>query len=66
MITPPADPVGLCPSCRFVDIVISSRGSVFYRCTLADTDPRFRRYPVLPVVQCAGYERNLPAPPALK
>jgi hypothetical protein len=32
------------------------RGSRFWRCTRAETDARFVRYPRLPVVRCAGYE----------
>ena len=41
---------GLCASCRFAEIITSSRGSTFYLCTLSATDPAFRRYPVLPVL----------------
>ena len=59
-VTPPGR-AGLCASCRFAEVVTSSRGSTFYLCTLAATDPRFRRYPILPVHHCDGYE---PAPPA--
>ena len=33
----------------------SDRGSTFYRCRLSDSDPRFPKYPRLPVLQCAGY-----------
>ncbi len=43
--------------------VTSDRGATFYRCALSDTDPRFPRYPRLPVLECAGYE---PAPPNQK
>jgi len=43
-----------------VRIVTNRRGSVFYRCLRADTDPRFVRYPPLPVLQCSGYERRDP------
>jgi len=50
--------VGLCASCRWVRIVQNRRGSVFYRCLRADTDPRFVRYPPLPVLQCPGYDRG--------
>ena len=28
----------------------------FFRCNLSDTDPRYARYPVLPVVHCQGYQ----------
>jgi hypothetical protein len=38
--------------------VESDRGSVFYRCALPDTDPRFAKYPRLPVLQCDGYKRS--------
>ena len=50
--------VGLCLSCRWVQTVANRRGSTFYRCGRADTDPRFPRYPPLPVLQCAGYEKS--------
>ena len=49
----PASP-GLCATCEHLRLVSSSR-SVFARCGLADTDPRFLRYPPLPVVACGGY-----------
>ena len=48
--------VGLCADCRNAEHVRSVRGSTFYRCRLADADPRFAKYPVLPVVACPGYE----------
>lgn len=50
--------MGLCASCRHVRRTGNRRGSVFYLCTLAGSDPRFRRYPPLPVLSCAGYERD--------
>ena len=49
---------GLCPSCRHVTIIVSDRGSVFYRCRLSDTDPAFPRYPRLPVLTCSGWRRS--------
>ena len=49
------DPIGLCASCRHARIVHSSRGGAFYLCRLAETDPRFPKYPRLPVLQCARY-----------
>jgi len=72
MASTPTDRAGLCASCRFAAVITSSRGSSFYMCTLSQANPAFRRYPVLPVLQCSGYERNPfdlpdpPAPPALK
>ena len=50
------DPIGLCASCRHARVVHSSRGSTFYLCRLAETDPRFSKYPRLPVLRCAGCE----------
>lgn len=38
----------------------SRRGSTFYRCMRAETDPRFVRYPQLPVRECPGYEARGP------
>jgi len=51
------DDVGLCRTCRWVQVVTNRRGSTFFRCRLADTDARFVRYPPLPVLLCAGYEK---------
>jgi hypothetical protein len=48
--------VGLCASCRYVEVITSSRESTFYRCRRSDTDPTFRKYPALPVLVCRGYE----------
>jgi hypothetical protein len=58
----PADPrlarlavdPGLCASCVHLRLADSGR-SVFVRCGLADSDPRFARYPRLPVEACPGY-----------
>ncbi len=52
---------GLCATCQWMRTVTNRRGSVFYRCALADTDPRFVRYPPLPVLECSGYEKEAPA-----
>lgn len=49
--------IGLCVSCRFVDVITSSKASTFYRCRLADTDASFPRYPALPVLACRGYQQ---------
>jgi hypothetical protein len=48
-------PAGLCDGCAHVQIVTSARGSRFYLCRLSFTDPRFPRYPPIPVLQCAGF-----------
>jgi hypothetical protein len=52
----PRDRIGLCENCRHVRVVSNTRGSVFYMCQLSEIDPRFSKYPRLPVIQCAGYE----------
>ncbi len=49
--------VGLCATCRFHRIITGAR-SAFYLCERSFTDPRFRRYPPLPVLECFGYERQ--------
>jgi len=51
----PDPAVGLCMSCLNATRVVSARGSVFWRCGLSASDPRFAKYPPLPVVRCAGY-----------
>jgi hypothetical protein len=48
---------GLCATCSHRQIVRSARGSEFVLCRLSFTDPRFPKYPPLPVVACAGYHR---------
>lgn len=48
--------VGLCPACLHSRRVESARGSTFILCELSRTDPRFPKYPRLPVLSCAGYQ----------
>src|ERR1041384_7984941 len=45
--------------CRCKRVVTNARGSVFFRCARSDTDPRFVRYPPLPVRTCPGYEEAM-------
>jgi hypothetical protein len=45
----------LCSRCRHVALVTTDKGSTFLRCTLADTDPRFPKYPRQPVLACRGF-----------
>lgn len=47
---------GLCATCRHVKTLRNDRGSVFYMCQRAEADPRYKRYPPLPVLQCPGHE----------
>jgi hypothetical protein len=51
----PRGPAGLCERCVHMQIVTSSKGSQFYLCRLSLTDPRFPRYPPIPVVRCDGF-----------
>jgi hypothetical protein len=58
--TPPAklderQLAGLCASCTHAHSITSSKGSAFIRCELSFSDPRFPRYPTLPVIACSGY-----------
>lgn len=46
---------GLCGRCRHCQVVETPR-SRFYLCRLSFVDPRFRKYPVLPVHVCAGHQ----------
>jgi hypothetical protein len=49
---------GLCASCAHARRVESSRGSVFYLCERSAVDPRYPKYPRLPVLQCSGYAKE--------
>jgi hypothetical protein len=51
-LTPPG---GLCVRCVHVRSVTSGKGSTFLLCGKSATDPRFPKYPALPVLRCAGF-----------
>jgi len=54
--------IGLCASCQHARTIPSARGATFTRCELSFSDPRFARYPTLPVIRCDGYRaRRLPS-----
>ena len=36
-------------------ILETRKNSRFYLCTLSEIDPRFPKYPRIPVVRCLGY-----------
>jgi hypothetical protein len=55
-------PAGLCDSCRHQRVVRNTRGSEFSLCERSRTDPAYPRYPRVPVVRCAGYERRPSGP----
>jgi hypothetical protein len=52
--------VGLCADCRHARRIVSAKGSSFWLCERAAFDPRFKKYPPLPVLRCAGHETNEP------
>jgi hypothetical protein len=54
--------VGLCWECRWARRVTSGRGSVFFLCRRAEADPRYPKYPPLPVRRCPGYEAEAAEP----
>lgn len=39
--------------------ISNRKGSVFYLCRLAKTDPKYSRYPRLPVLDCDGFENSV-------
>ncbi|HEY2955663.1 MAG TPA: hypothetical protein VGK89_10495 [Candidatus Eisenbacteria bacterium] len=47
--------VGLCLGCRHARRVPTPRAT-YWLCELAASDPRFERYPRLPMRSCPGYE----------
>src|SRR6266850_156532 len=49
---------GLCAACLHARRIESSHGSVFYLCELSHTDPRFPKYPRLPVLSCDGFRQK--------
>ena len=48
---------GLCDSCTHQRVIRNTRGSAFSLCERSRTDERYPRYPRVPVVECAGWER---------
>ena len=55
---PDPDRAGLCASCAHARVIVSDRGSQFYFCERSKIDPRFPRYPPLPVAACIGYDEK--------
>jgi hypothetical protein len=49
------DRAGLCFLCLHARRMESDRGSIFYRCALAESDSGFPKYPRLPVLACSGF-----------
>lgn len=53
--------IGLCAACQHVKPVHSAKGSLFVLCNYAKTDPRFPKYPQLPVFYCPAFQPHPPA-----
>ena len=51
-------PAGLCDSCRHQNLIDNTRVSLFSLCELSKTDPRFPKYPRVPVTACDGYDKR--------
>jgi hypothetical protein len=49
-------PAGLCDSCVHQKLVRTGRGSEFSLCERSKTDPRYPKYPPVPVLRCPGHE----------
>ena len=47
---------GLCATCVHLKLLRSQRESVFFFCLRSESDPRFTRYPPVPVLRCDGHE----------
>jgi hypothetical protein len=57
--------VGLCSVCHHGLVQESARGSTFWRCQRAESEPAYLKYPPLPVRTCPGFEpASGSAPPA--
>ena len=50
---------GLCADCVHARRIESGRDSVFILCELSRADPRFPKYPRLPILSCEGYKKKL-------
>ncbi len=57
-MAPPAPPAGLCDACRHQQVVRTGRGSAFSLCRRSKADPSYSKYPRVPVLRCAGYEKR--------
>jgi hypothetical protein len=53
----PVDP-GLCGDCLHASVKSTHRGTTYLRCTRAAWDERMPKYPRLPMLDCAGFERG--------
>jgi hypothetical protein len=49
--------VGLCSLCRHARALHSSKDSEFWLCERSKSEPRFAKYPRLPMHACPGFEQ---------
>jgi hypothetical protein len=49
---------GLCDNCAHQRLIRNTRGSSFSLCERSQSDPAYPKYPRLPVLECAGWERR--------
>ena len=54
----PAPPAGLCAQCLHRKEIRTDRDTIFTQCLRSFTDPKFPKYPRLPVLKCTGFESN--------
>lgn len=52
---------GLCDTCVHLKPMRNDRDSVFLFCLLSKSDPRYPKYPRLPVLRCGGYSPSAQA-----
>ena len=50
--------MGLCHTCAHHRKVGNRKGARFYLCQRSIDDPSYPRYPVLPKLECPGYEKG--------
>ena len=54
----PRPQAGLCDSCVHQKLIRTGRGSEFSMCLRSKDDPRYDKYPRIPVGACPGHERR--------
>ena len=58
IITDGVPNAGLCADCIHARSVKSDRSSAFLLCELSACDPKFPKYPRIPVLSCEGYKKK--------
>jgi hypothetical protein len=53
---------GLCAECLHRKEIRNDRGSVFTMCLRSFHEPQYPKYPRLPVLRCAGFEKSATRP----